>query len=1032
MFTSLREIDQVRTKFGWASCKRNLLAIMTKLIIPRSITASIFLFFFASSAWAVDPSKHISQYAHTAWRGQDGVFSGTPRVFAQAADGYIWIGTTDGMVRFDGVRFVPWVPPNGQQLPSPRINYLLGARDGSLWIGTARGLSHWQDDHLTNYLDHPGIVPSIAQAPNGSVWFVLANPAGVTGRLCQVMATDIQCHGKEEGIPELNYISLAADGLGNLWMGAETALIRWRPDSHRVFNLGAPGPNTSAANVMSLAPDSDGSLWVGTILPGPGLGLQRVVKDDWKPFVTTDLNSATVSVTALFLDRQHALWVGTSKQGILRIYDGKVERFSSTDGLSGDYVWKFFEDREGNVWVVTPKGIDNFRDVRVASFSTREGLLTEEVDSVVATRDGAVWIGSSGWLGVLRNAGITFLVKGKDLPGDQVTSLLEDHAGRLWVGLDEGLATYMDGKFRLIKSRDGTPLGMVVGITEDVHGDIWVETKKAPMRLIQIQDFQGMEEFPAPQIPAARRVTSDPEGGLWLGLLNGDLARYQDGKTEVFHFEHSQDSRVEQVTVNPDGSVLGATEFGLIGWKRGQLLTLTVRNGLPCNVVHSFVGDDQGNLWLYAQCGVIEIKNAELQKWWDHPDAVIQVRLFDAFDGAQPARAPFGSAARSRDGRLWFANGNLLQMVDPNHLTENSIVPPVHVERIVADRESYSPGRNLGLPPRTRDLEIDYTALSFVAPQKVRFRYKLEGRDTQWQEAGTRRQAFYSDLRPGEYRFRVIACNNDGIWNEEGATLDFRVAPAWYQTNWFLFLSLTTGLFVVWALYRLRVRQVAHGISARFDERLAERTRLARELHDTLLQTIQGSKMVADDALEQSADTVRLHRAMEKLSVWLGQAVDEGRAALNSLRTSTVEKNDLAAAFRRATENCVIHGAMTPTLSVVGDSKDMHPIVRDEVYRIGYEAIRNACMHSEANHLEVNLRYGQDLVVRVKDDGKGIEPVIASLGKDGHFGLQGMRERAVRIGAKLTLNSSAPSGTEITLVVPGDIAFRKSPVAIET
>lgn len=311
-------------------------------------------------------------------------------------------------------------------------------------------------------------------------------------------------------------------------------------------------------------------------------------------------------------------------------------------------------------------------------------------------------------------------------------------------------------------------------------------------------------------------------------------------------------------------------------------------------------------------------------------------------------------------------------------------------------------------------------------PERVRFRYKLEGIDKDWQDAATRRQAFYNSLRPGTYSFQVIACNNDGIWNEQGALLAFSVAPAWYQTNWFRLLSFITGLFALWVLYRLRLRKIATAMSTLFDERLAERTRIARELHDTLLQTIQGSKMVADDALEHSADPVRLRRAVEQLSSWLGQAVNEGRAALNSLRSSTTEKNDLAEALQRAIETCRILGSVLPTFTKAGNSREMHPIVRDEVYRIGYEAIRNACMHSGGTHLDVELRYGHDLVVRVKDNGQGIAATIITEGKEGHFGLQGMRERAVRIGAKLTIVSAANSGTEIVLVVPGDIAFHNS------
>jgi signal transduction histidine kinase len=310
-----------------------------------------------------------------------------------------------------------------------------------------------------------------------------------------------------------------------------------------------------------------------------------------------------------------------------------------------------------------------------------------------------------------------------------------------------------------------------------------------------------------------------------------------------------------------------------------------------------------------------------------------------------------------------------------------------------------------------------------MAPQKVRFRYKLEGRDASWQDPGIRRQAFYTDLPPGKYTFRVIACNNDGVWNEEGATFNFAVSPAWYQTNRFLVLCLFTTILIFWALYRLRVRQVARTIGARFDERLAERTRLAREIHDTLVQTIQGSKMVADDALDEATDFPRMRQAMERLSVWLGQATEEGRAALNSLRTSTTQTNDLAESFRRALNECRNQGFPDTVFVAEGKATEMHPIVRDEIYRIGYEAIRNACQHAEATRLEVHISYSRDFSLRIADDGKGIVPAVVAQGKDGHYGLQGMRERSVRIGGKLSLKTSANAGTNIELIVPGRIVF---------
>jgi signal transduction histidine kinase len=308
----------------------------------------------------------------------------------------------------------------------------------------------------------------------------------------------------------------------------------------------------------------------------------------------------------------------------------------------------------------------------------------------------------------------------------------------------------------------------------------------------------------------------------------------------------------------------------------------------------------------------------------------------------------------------------------------------------------------------------------------VRFRYKLDNWDKDWQEAGDRRQAFYTNLSPGNYVFRVAASNNDGVWNDAASTFSFSVAPAWYQTAWFRLLGVVLFLLLAWLAYQLRVRQLSQAMSARFDERLAERTHLARELHDTFLQTIQGSKMVADDALDGPADPTRLRRAIEQISVWLTQATEEGRAALNSLRTSTIEKNDLSEALRRATQNGLLPTSMDVDFSVIGEAQEMHPIVRDEVYRIGYEAIRNSFMHSRGTRLDVRLKYAQDLSLSVKDDGTGIDPTILANGKHGHFGLQGMRERAERIGGKLILTSSPKHGTEIKVVVPGDIVFRKN------
>jgi signal transduction histidine kinase/ligand-binding sensor domain-containing protein len=991
-------------------------------ILPRHFLSLLFFLFAVRLAWAVNPSLHISQYAHTAWRIQDGIFSGAPNAITQTTDGYLWIGTKAGLFRFDGVRFVPWTSPDGKHLPSSNVTSLLGARDGSLWIGMEGGLSRWDKRDLIDYEIKPERINAMIEDHNGTVWLVRALGGNVEGGLCQVIGPGLRCYGKADGIPgSAGASSLVEDTLGNLWIGTDTAVVRWRPGSSSTYI--PKGLNSGLDGVNGLAANPDGSVWVGMDIAGPGLGLQQLSQGAWKPFANSELDGTTLKVQALFVDRENALWIGTATKGIYRIEGHTVDHTYTADGLSSDSVYWFYEDREGDLWVATSKGLDCFRDVRVASFSTREGLSTPEVDSVLAARDGTVWIGGEDSLDAIHQDRVSSVQSGKGLPGSQVTALLEDHAGRLWIGIDNTMSIYKNGRFTRIDRPDGRPIGVVFGMTEDVDNNVWILTSGPPRTLLRVQYPKVQEELP--QMRGAARVAADPEVGIWLGLINGDLARYRRGGAEIFPFKHEENSRVNHIIVSSDGSVLGATGDGLVGWNNGKLQTLTVKNGLPCDFVNAVIEDNNRATWLYTQCGLVEIAGTEMQQWWEHPDISVQLKIFDGFDGVQPGRAPFGGAARTPDGRLWFANGVLLQMIDPDHLSWNALPPPVHVEGVIADRKNYSPRHDLTLPPLTRDLEIDYTALSFAIPQKVRFRYKLEGRDAVWQEPGTRRQAFYSDLHPGKYRFRVIACNNDGVWNEQGASLDFSVAPAWFQTNWFRILCVLSGILVVWVIYRLRVRQIARAISARFDERLAERTRIARDLHDTFLQTIQGSKLVADDALEPSTDPIRMRRAMEQLSVWLGRATQEGRAALNSLRSATTHTNDLAEAFQRATEECRMQSPIEVSFSVVGDAKEMHPVVRDEVYRIGYEAIRNACMHSGAGRLEVALSYAEDLTLRVSDNGTGIDPAIADRGKEGHFGLQGMRERATRIGGKLTLRSSSSSGTEIRLMIPGSIIFRK-------
>ena len=995
---------------------------MARLNISRSLRVSFLLLSLSGTAWAVDPNKQISQYGHTAWRIQDGIFSGAPNAIAQTSDGYLWIGTQNGLIRFDGVRFVPWVPLKGKLLSSGIFSLLAGT-DGSLWIGTSKNLAHLQNDNLTNYQDADGRVNSIVRGHDGRIWITRSRVHDDNGPLCEVKGPSLRCYGKADGIPSPYAVPLAEDSEGNLWIGSVNLLIRWRANSSTLFTPSKASSGEGLSGVQAIAADPDGSIWSGIDRRGPGQGLQRWVHGVRKPLSPT-LNESALHVSALFVDRENTLWIGTEDHGIYRLKGDKVDRFSSADGLSSDTVNGFYEDSEGNIWTATTDGIDCFRNVRVTTLSTRQGLSTNMVDSVLAARDGTIWIGNHGALKSLRGDRLSSIQLTNGLLRQEVTSLLEDHAGRLWVGIDDRLYVYENGKFDPIRRSNSTAIGAVLAITEDRDNNVWAEVLGSPRKLLLIQGRVVREELSGPTMPAAVSLAADPQDGIWLGLADGDLGRYRHGRLETFPPENGTNSSVRQILVRANGSVFAATSTGLTEWKNGTLRTLTSQNGLPCNNLYGLVSDNNNVLWLYAQCGLVRVADTELQEWWNGTKASVKTDTFDVYDGARPWYANFQPhTSRSPDGRLWFANQNVVQMIDPNHLEVNALPPPVHVEQIVADRVTYSAADRISLPALTRDLEIDYAALSFVVPQKVRFRYRLEGRDLDWQDPGRRRQAFYSDLRPGKYRFHVIACNNDGVWNEKGATLDFSVAPMWYQTISFRILCFASLFVIGTILYRIRVQQVARAIGVRFDERLSERTRMARELHDTFLQTIQGSKFVVDDGLEEPLDAEKMHRALGQVSGWLDQAIAEGRAALNSLRSSTTLKNDLGPALRRAAESGVVPDGMTVSVSVIGNARELHPIVRDELYRIGNEAIQNAKAHSHGNRLSIDLKYGQDLTLHVGDNGVGIDPGYAASGRDDHHGLLGMRERAARIQGILTILSSTGSGTDISVIVPGKVSF---------
>jgi signal transduction histidine kinase len=441
-------------------------------------------------------------------------------------------------------------------------------------------------------------------------------------------------------------------------------------------------------------------------------------------------------------------------------------------------------------------------------------------------------------------------------------------------------------------------------------------------------------------------------------------------------------------------------------------------------------------------CGLVRVARSELDAWASPADKsarTVHATVFDSSDGLR-SLAVVGDytppVGKSADGKLWFSVPDGISVLDPHYLPFNKLPPPVHIETVTADHKAYeltSPaGGPLRLPALIRDLQIDYTALSLVAADKVRFRYKLEGRDADWQDADTRRQAFYSDLPPRSYRFRVAACNNSGVWNEAGTFLDFSIAPTYYQTTWFLFSCVAMFLALLWALYQLRVQRLVREYNMRLDERVNERTRIARELHDSLLQGFQGL-MFRLQAVRNLLPG-RPSEAIQGLDIALergDRAIAEGRDTVSDLRQSIASESDIAQAVAALAEELATqsgNGAV-PVVRVLveGEQQELNPMVRDDIYRIAREALRNAFRHAKAQKIEAEITYGDsEFLLHVRDDGNGIDPHVINQGARGHWGMPGMRERAKSFGGKLEVWSEVGAGTEVKLTVPAAIAYGKS------
>lgn len=969
-----------------------------------------------SSAWGLNPGSRITQFGHTAWRLSDGMFEGAPGPVAQTPDGYLWIGTSSGLLRFDGVRFVPWEGVGGVKLPHGGIHALFTAKDGSLWLGAGASLAHLKNGILFNYDSSIALVDSIVEDDAGTIWVSRVNLA-VGGPLCKVSGLTLDCPGPSSSFPFPSGGPMAADHYGNLWVGTGGSYVRWSPTSHQVYSPIGLARTGDVEGIGSIANAPDGTTLIGFTTTGNQLGLQVIRDGNTKPYPVKGFDTTSIPINKILFDRRGALWLGTPK-GVYRIFHDVVDLYQEKDGLSGDVVSDILEDLEGDIWVVTSQGVDRLRDLPVQSFGKKEGLTVDGAQSLFLAQDGALWIVNGNNLEVLRSAEAITVEKVPHFgSGDQIGIVTQDHLGAFWIGKGNGLVRYSHGVIHSIVAPAGSPTDSnVQSLAEDASGDMWVAFQ--PTReMWRVHNGIASRFMVGTRLPSVYDMAFDHKGDLWAGDINGNLAHFRGASFERVPFPHrGLPKAILQLGMTEDDAVMGTTAGGVILYKDGKKQMLTVENGLPCEDFRSFIFDHTGNLWLTSECGTMEVKRDDWLRWRQDARARVKPLLFGTLDGARFSEGFITrAAAQTLDGKVWFANGVQLQMVNAASLPTNKVLPQTYIEALLADGKSMELSPNPRVPPLTRQLQIDYTATSLSLPQGVLFRYKLEGHDKDWQAAGTRRQAFYNDLKPGTYRFTLLACNNSGLWNEVGSSIDFSVAPAWFQTRWFIAACVVICGTILYGLYRLRVTQVRNRLQLQYDTRLEERTRVARDLHDTLLQTIQGTKLVAEEALLGYEDATELHNLVAKIHDWLSRAVLEGRAALTALRSSS-SATDLAAKLHSAAEECSEGSEMTPHFELIGIPTDLPPAVAEEIFRIGYEAIRNACSHSRGTNMTVELNYGKALKLRVKDNGAGFDVTGVSGRAVGHYGIDGMKERAKQLGGSLSI-SSAPTGTEVTLSI---------------
>ena len=990
------------------------------------------------AAWA--SPRRMTEFHHRMWTSDNGI--GAVFDIQQASNGYLWLTTSTGVFRFDGVRFQSVEEVTNGAVQNSEIHSAFLSSSGGVWLKTrANGLLFWKDERLTVFRDRrctPALqMEGLAEDRDGSLW--VQGSGGffhLRGAVCEPVGVE---QGYAGGFPA----AILVDSKGTVWVRTLSGSLLFLPLGQSKFQrLRYDAGTTSAAFVLAgsthnafLHEAPDGAIWLSD-----DYGLRRVANAAGEPVVSSPPGKGhkqNIQFGNFTFAGDGSLWAVTNK-GVRRLEhvqqwqtsqameDSPGESFTTEQGLSSNAAWKVFVDRERSVWVGTNSGLDLLRRTALTALTLQP---TEEHDFSIAAGDrGSVWTGNRS-LPLTRVAADGSMTSFPETRG--TICMRRDRNGTIW--------SAGGGPSKLWRNSGAgfTPLpypeeivGPVISLAFDRNDDLWVSTGIGGTYRFSHGEWSRQNEALGKRPGIIGAMSGDDAGNVWFGFSNY-LVQWDGRDYLKFSFpdgtpgasESTMSVRGDHVWLGGSGGIELFTQghFYLLHWKDMDL------PGRVSGVVET----ETGELWANGSSGITHVSAAELARWLRDPTSAVSAERLDARDGLpgfSAERIPEPSIVESREGRLWFATTKGIAWLDPAKLqeTRNRLPPPVVISSIFSNGKTYVNSKDLTLPAHTEKLEIDYTALSLAIPERVLFRYMLDGVDKEWQDAGTRRQAFYTSLPPGHFRFHVIACNNDGVWNEAGAALDFNIAPAFYQTNWFLALGLASALALLYLIYDLRLKQVARLVRGRMEDRLGERERIARDLHDTFLQSVQGLMLKFAAVAKQIPCDEPARRAMDDSLDLADQVLAEGRDRVRNLRGAAESLSDLPAAFRRVAEESPHGSTVTFKAVVEGTARELHPMVREESYSIGREALTNALTHSGGLHVETEITYdARQFRLRIRDDGCGIDPAILEKGgRDDHWGLKGMRERARRIGAHLEFWSRPGTGTEVELRVPAASAYQ--------